>query len=138
MYNNALRLSGYKENIMYEKQSGQRAKNRSRKLTLFNPPFKYSVDTNGARMLSIERLAPAYNRKVRKCQFCLLEKSCITFSDQLRTTNNMRNEIVSKFRQVVAKNCFFSATRFIEYHLSYLCSIRYTCFNLFSPSTQSM
>ena len=107
MYNNALRLSGYKENIMYEQQSGQRAKNRSRKLTLFNPQFKYSVDTNVARMLSIERLATAYNRRVRKCQFCLMEKSCITFSDQLRTTNNMRNEIVSKFRQVVAKNCFF-------------------------------
>ena len=235
LYNNALRLSGYKETITYEKQPEQRANNRRRKVTWFNPPFNNGVETNVARKFlalvdkhfpkgsqlakyfnrktikvsycttanfasiisrhnkkvtgsnmqlkekgcncrkptdcvlkgkcqtsdlvykcsvlstnnvkeyiglasttfkqrfsnhkaslahisnahkttlsayvwdlkeknapfsldwSIVGLAPAYNRKVRKCHLCLLEKSSITFSDPLRTINK-RNEIVSKCR----------------------------------------
>ena len=54
LYNNALRLSGYKETIMYEKQPKQRAKIRRRKVTWFNPPFNNSVDTNVARKFLVK------------------------------------------------------------------------------------
>ena len=76
---------------------------------------------------SIVGLAPAYNRKVRKCHLCLLEKSSITFSDPLRTINK-RNEIVSKCRhrdKLLLKNWWFFYPRFIKYHL-FTFALKYT------------
>ena len=47
-YNEALRKSGYSEEIKYEpKITGK--KNRKRKITWFNPPFCKSVKTNIAK-----------------------------------------------------------------------------------------
>ena len=46
---------------------------------------------------SIMKLAPAYNRKVRTCQLCLMEKTLISLADT-KCTLNKRNEIISKCR----------------------------------------
>ena len=46
---------------------------------------------------SIMGRAQAYNRKVRNCQLCLMEKTYIMMSDPKKTLNK-RNEIASKCR----------------------------------------
>ena len=46
---------------------------------------------------SILGLAPSYSKKVRMCQLCLLEKTCIATADP-RKALNKRNEIISKCR----------------------------------------
>ena len=48
-YNNALKNSGYKENIQYIKPTKKKPKNRKRQIIWFNPPFSLNVKTNVAR-----------------------------------------------------------------------------------------
>ena len=56
IYNEALRKSGYTEKLTYcpdevnESENG-RKKNRSRKITWFNPPYSKDVDTNVAKII---------------------------------------------------------------------------------------
>ena len=52
LYNNALKSSGYNENIQYVKNQNQRTnknKNRSRNIIWFNPPYSQNVETNVAK-----------------------------------------------------------------------------------------
>ena len=50
VYNDALKSSGYKEKIRYDKNQNQRSqRNRSRNTIWFNPPFSQNVQTNVAK-----------------------------------------------------------------------------------------
>ena len=52
LYNDALKSSGYNENIQYVKNQNQRTnknKNRSRNIIWFNPPYSQNVETNVAK-----------------------------------------------------------------------------------------
>ena len=53
LYNNALKSSGYKEKIQYDRNENQRnqrnQRNRSRNIIWFNPPFSQNVQTNVAK-----------------------------------------------------------------------------------------
>ena len=49
-YNEALKQSGYRDEIMYEeKNKPRKRRNRKRKVTWYNPPFCHSVRTNLSR-----------------------------------------------------------------------------------------
>ena len=85
LYNNALRRSGYQEEIVYieDRKAGhsQRRPNRQRKTTWFNPPFSKNVKTNiGRKFLQLidrhfpkgSKLSKIFNRNTVKVSYSCL------------------------------------------------------------------
>ena len=87
MYEKALRNSGFKSNLHYEKQQRTR-KNRNRKITWFNPPFNKNVRTNIGKIFIklIKKHFPKHHKlhKIFNSNTIKLSYSC---------TTNMKNII---------------------------------------------
>ena len=107
IYNQALRTSGYSENIQYTENT-QASQRRSRKIIWFNPPFSKNVQTNAVQLFlrlvdkhfGYTELSSLFNRKIlnsaintsakscncKKKEHCPLEGACLTRSIVYRST----------------------------------------------------
>ena len=93
IYQKALNESGYDHKLEFQDMSGslsmepKRSKNRSRKVTYFNPPFSLNVETNvGKEFLKLIKTFPK-NNVLRQ----IVNLNCIKLS--YRTSKNMSSEI---------------------------------------------
>ena len=100
-YNNALKSSGYKEPITYQKRTNKRPRSRKRKIIWFNPPFSLNVKTNVAkRFLAIvdknfpknHKFRKILNRNTLKVSYsCLPNISRIISSHNKKVLSNNQN-----------------------------------------------
>ena len=93
MYQKALNESGYDHKLEFQDMSGslsmepKRSRNRSRKVTYFNPPFSLNVETNvGKEFLKLIKTFPK-NNVLRQ----IVNPNCIKLL--YRTSKNMSSEI---------------------------------------------
>ncbi|KAL9966710.1 hypothetical protein ACROYT_G024826 [Oculina patagonica] len=95
LYNDALKSSGYKEKIQYDRNQSQRnQRNRSRNIIWFNPPFSQSVQTNIAKSFlnlvdkhfpKTSKLRKIFNRNNLKVSY-----SCTTNMANIIKSHNQR------------------------------------------------
>ena len=124
IYNQALRNSGFNEEIKFSKRirDNNRKGNRSRRIIFFHPPWsdqikssvgKCFLQTRLSRAIwrlkesnppipfklkfSILKLARAYTRESKNCHLCAVEKTFIAFSDPSSMLNLM-SELLNKCR----------------------------------------
>ena len=113
LYNTALKTSGYKHNIKYQKQeqntTNRAGKNRKRKILWFNPPFNAAVKTNIAKefLKLIDKHFPAgselhkyYNRNTIKISY-----STMPNMQSIISTHNKRILGDSKMPTTEGCNC---------------------------------
>ena len=101
-YKEALKTSGYKQNLKYDKNARNvkkhQGRRRKRRITWFNPPFALTVKTNvGANFLQIIKECFPPNHKLHK----ICNKNTLKLS--YRTTNNI-NKILRKHNHKVLKD----------------------------------
>ena len=81
VYEKALKDSGYKGDLKYQKPNKEKKRKRSRKVIYFNPPFSKSVNTNVIKLfLSLidkhfpkgHKLHKCFNRNTVKATYCTL------------------------------------------------------------------
>ena len=105
-YNEALKSSGYKDEIKYEKQNVKQKRTRSRKVIWFNPPFSINVKTNIARrfLLIVDKNFPnghkfkkILNRNTLKVSYsCLPNMSSIISSHNKKVLNTKQSTSLQK------------------------------------------
>ena len=104
IYEKALKDSGYKGDLKYQKPNKEKKRKRSRKVIYFNPPFSKSVNTNVIKLfLNLidkhfpkgHKLYKCFNRNTVKATYCTLtnmkEKIGI-HNAKILSTKNATNE----------------------------------------------
>ena len=85
IYEKALRDSGYKCDLKYQKPTKAKKRKRARKVMYFNPPFSKSVKTNVIKQFlelidkhfpKDHKLHKCFNRSNVKATYCTLTIAC--------------------------------------------------------------
>ena len=134
VYNDALKKSGFKQQIKFKPKTNKVKKHRSRKIIWFNPPYSINVRTNVAKkFLNIvsknfpksHRLNKLFNRNNLKVSYsCLPNVSCIISGHNKKILNSATETTPAKTCNCTKKNSCPLNGKCLDSQVIYKCHVR--------------